>query len=375
MYGILLKVTRRYLDDAAYRALFRFDPLLERLILSECKYPSLLPIARVDVFYNEDTGDFKFCEFNTDGSSGMAEEMDIAKGLSKMYAFQKFSKDLNVKYYDLFGGLVDQFLKIYETYENKTDHPLIAIVDFLESSVSNEFDTFKQSFEARGTEAVIADIRSLKYHDKNLYYNGRKIDAVYRRAVTGEIMRKKESCPDFIQSVLDGEVCIIGHIRTQIAHVKVLFSILTSPETLAFLNEKEAEFVRQHIPFTTLLSSGNYDYGRVLQNKDDWVIKPSDLYASKNVSAGRAMTQAEWEEALKDGIQYDYLLQEYYQPYESENSYFHDNGSLVVDTFGNITGLYLYNGIFSGIFSRAGKHPVISSQHQGFSLGSMYTES
>ena len=51
---------------------------------------------------------------------------------------------------------------------------------------------------------------------------------------------------------------------------------------------------------------------------------------------------------------------------------FDEEGELVVDMFGNITGLYLYDGQFSGVFSRAGRQAIISAQHDGFSLGSMY---
>ena len=62
-YQILQKVTQKYLGDDNYRKLFRFDPLLESMILSDCRYEALIPIARIDLFYNEDTGTFKFCEW------------------------------------------------------------------------------------------------------------------------------------------------------------------------------------------------------------------------------------------------------------------------------------------------------------------------
>lgn len=371
-YGILTKVIHQYLIDEEYRKLFKFDPLLEKLILTPCGYDSLLPIARIDLFYNEENGSFKFCEFNTDGSSGMAEETDIVKGLSETYAFNKFSKDLDVVQFELYNSWIKEFIAIYNTYEHKKPNPVIAIVDFLESGISNEFEVFRKGFESFGYEAIIADIRKLVCKDKYFYHDGKKIDAIYRRAVTGEIMAKKDSCPDFMKGILETETCIIGHFRTQIAHVKLLFAILNMDETYRFLSKEEIDFVKAHIPFTTSLCSGNYNYNKVLHNKNNWIIKPSDMYASKNVYAGVDITEAEWEKALNIGIKNDYLLQEYVEPYKTENCYFDNNGQLITASFGNITGLYIYNGKFSGIFSRAGKHGVISAQHDGFSLGSMY---
>ncbi len=53
------------------------EPKLEELILNRPTYYSPIPIARIDIFYNEKTGDFKFCEFNTDGTSAMNEDRKL----------------------------------------------------------------------------------------------------------------------------------------------------------------------------------------------------------------------------------------------------------------------------------------------------------
>ena len=372
MYGILIKVIERYLKDEEYRKLFGFEPLLEQLILSNSGYESLLPILRIDVFYNEETGVFKFCECNTDGTSGMGEEWDIAQAMASTSVFRTFAQDKNIVQDDLFEALIDEFLKIYDGYDKKVADPVIAVVDFMESGVCAEFETFKKRVEARGYKAIVADIRQLTYKNKSLYHNGIKIDAVYRRAVTGEIMAKKETCSDFIQSILEEAVCVIGHPRTQIAHVKLHYIILSLPQTQAFLTDSEIEFIQKHIPFTTMLQNDDYDPDQILSHKDDWVIKPSDMYASKNVCVGKNMTDKEWSEAFERGVQNNYLLQSYYEPYHSENAYFDDEGNLVVDYFRNITGLYVFNGKFSGVFSRISTKAIISSNYQGLSLGSMF---
>ena len=54
MQTILCKVVKEYLDNHDFRKLFLFDSDLERLILTDCGYESFLPVARVDIFYNED---------------------------------------------------------------------------------------------------------------------------------------------------------------------------------------------------------------------------------------------------------------------------------------------------------------------------------
>ena len=65
---------KEYLKNPSYRKLFPFSRKLEELILIPNGYQSLLPIARFDIFYNEENGNFKFCEINTDGTSAMNED-------------------------------------------------------------------------------------------------------------------------------------------------------------------------------------------------------------------------------------------------------------------------------------------------------------
>ena len=57
LYGIFDKVMKAYAEDAEYRKLFGFDKTLEELILREKTYASNIPIARIDIFYNEENGD------------------------------------------------------------------------------------------------------------------------------------------------------------------------------------------------------------------------------------------------------------------------------------------------------------------------------
>ena len=91
-YGIFQKVIREYLDNPAYRQLFPFSRELEELILVPSLYDSLLPIARFDIFYNEETGDFKFCEINTDGTSAMNEDYVLNRALDLNPAHQSMKR-------------------------------------------------------------------------------------------------------------------------------------------------------------------------------------------------------------------------------------------------------------------------------------------
>jgi hypothetical protein len=214
-------------------------------------------------------------------------------------------------------------------------------------------------------------VRELDFDGENITHDGRVIDVVYRRAVTGEMVQKQDQIPKFLDAIKSGKVCVIGHPRTQIIHVKKVFQVLRDTMTKKLLNREEWRFVNAHVPFTTSFSESNYDYNKVLIDKGKWVVKPSDEYASRNVTIGEATDTREWRKSVENGIKDGFLLQEHVSPPKMPNCYFNGDKELVADDFGAIIGLYIFNGEFGGIFTRAGRNAIISSQHGGFSMGTM----
>jgi hypothetical protein len=187
----------------------------------------------------------------------------------------------------------------------------------------------------------VADIRALRYDGKHLYLGETRIDAIYRRAVTDEIAQKIEAISPFRKAVLDGNICLIGHIKTQIAHNKILFYLIRQDETLSMMTPQEKAFILKHFPCTSKLDSNGYDEDDVLGTKDGWVIKPANLYASQNVSVGKDMTEAQWRQAYADGRKNGYILQSFIQAYESDNCFFDKSGRLTCGKFMNMAGLYV----------------------------------
>jgi len=431
---ILDKVTARYLIDAEYRKLFGFEKELEELILADAGYSRLLPIARLDIFFDENDFSFKFCEFNADGASAMNEDREINTAIANSDAMQQFSQEYNVRRFEFFDSWVQEFLNNYAEFSSgkklsgspyakdsladsgvldgvggtsNDSCPRVAIADFMDNATPNEFIEFQKAFRKAGVECEIVEIRDFKYVDGHLQTpDGKKIDAIYRRAVTCDIMARKSDVQPFLQATRDGAVCVIGHFRTQVIHNKITYKILRMPETLAFLTPYEREYVLRHIPETYSLVSNKFVAKcDVLQNKNDWVIKPEDLYGSRGVYVGEDCTDEEWAEAVENATDTGYLLQRFCPPYKSLNLDFSekigntaecnvaecnankndenvDSGKASHNTearpnfkiYNNITGLFVYNGKLQGIYSRAGLAASISPFKRGLTLASVVAQ-
>lgn len=372
LYGIFGKVVRAYFADPAYRALFGFDARAEELILRSDPERSLLPMARIDFFYNEETGDYKFCEFNTDGTSAMNEdrELHLAQRLSAGY--RAFTQAHKTRTCELFDSWVETLRRYYHRVRGAGAAPTVAIVDFMEFGTVNEFEVFRQHFARAGIPAEICDIRSLRYDGKALVGPcGRPIDVIYRRAVTSDVLDHYDECADLLAAVRDDAVLLAGDFHTQLVHNKTIFRVLQAPQTQDLLDEGERAYLRAHLPYTKAFTEA--DAARVAAEKDAWILKPLDSYGSRGVVAGVEYDEAHWRRIVAETPRQGYLMQEFYMPYVTEN-YGLDGTRFGRNKYYNLTGVYVYDGVPQGIYSRVSLSPIISSQYSEKTLPTLLVE-
>lgn len=366
MISIANKVTNRYVEDEKFRKKFNFPKLMEELILVDNGYDINVPIGRFDIFYSS-YDDFKFCELNTDGSSAMNEDNTLAEILLETEAMKDFSKKYTFSFFELFDSWVKESISIYNKFNPDNPKPNVAIVDFAESGTTREFEEFKKAYERNGYKCIIADPRDLTYRDGGLYFKDYKIDLVYRRIVTFELIEKADEIPDFIEAYKNKAMCTIGSLRSQVVHNKIAFKVFHDEDTLEILDEEEREFIKKHIPYTGLFKGEEEVFEHVLKNKDKYIMKPYDLNASRGVFVGRDCTEDEWENRLREVWNKDYIYQEFVETPTRGFVVFDDKG-LSVEEFGTIIGLFMYNENLAGLYTRIGKNNIISGLTDYYTL-------
>lgn len=359
MGTIMEKVTRRFAEDAAFRRMFGLDPRIERLAALHVPYESIIPIARVDIFLDEQTGDFKFCELNTDGSSGMlvTEEVTRANVLTRTGA--TFAARHEVRTFDVYGACAEAVLGCYRESGGTAETPAVVAVDYAESIVAEEIREFSRVFEAHGASLRFADIRDLRYEDGALFDAHGPIDCVWRRVVISEMLEKPCSgATALMDCAADGAVPVVGGFCTWPCATKTVFSVLHDPVVEDFLTPNEVAFVQAHVPATYLLDETS-DLGRFAE-RERWIAKPRDGYNSIGVRAGRDCTPEEWADVLREMAATSGTVQEYVVPYASLNM---EGGRAGRDEeprpYMNMEGLFLFRGRFGGVFTRCGRASVI----------------
>ncbi|MDR0308734.1 MAG: hypothetical protein LBH87_02255 [Coriobacteriales bacterium] len=381
--SICEKVTQHYQGSEEYRKLWGLDHLSEDLALLPKQYSAPIPIMRADIFINPQSGDFKFCEINTDGSSAMNEDRCCAQFVIDSPAWSHLLENSNAQAQELFEPFIDDILTIFNEWsqgKSISRTPQVAIVDYPEEASTKEFLEFQRRFTARGIPCKVVDIKDLYFEGGSLFVDTTKIDVVYRRAIAGSIIDDLRSKGIDRLAKIDGSKCngaaalvsaatfdasvIIGGFSDLLAHSKQLFEMLWSEETWTFLSSQEIDFIRAHVPITFGFAQTNsrLDFTDIYSNKNSWILKPKYGSSTIGVFAGLDYPDAKsWiaicEECLK---QENYIIQEYCEQF-SELNIIPQDGSSKLSAFNYMIGLFGYCGKYSGTYVRAGKGAVIGS--------------
>ncbi len=365
MMALCRRMVDLYFSDPTIRRKYAFDKRLERLILKESPYKSAIPMARFDFFYYG-VDDYKFCELNTDGSSAMNEDMVLAGIFSRAELINELAATHDITSFELFDSWVRELQNIYSEATGRQDKPVVAIVDFVDKGSTIEFEEFLARFVKFGYEAYIVDPRALTYCD-GLYYGDTKIDVVYRRLVTRDMMARIDEIAAFEAACLDDKTIVVGNIRSQIVHTKWFFKLLYDDDVRAHFDAATLAFIDAHIPETRDMTYLAEHVETVVANRADYILKPVDYYGSKGVYAGRDHDAAAWRGIIDDCLDQPYIVQRYCRPALSDNIDL-QNDRLVVDRYSNITGVFVYNEKPYGVYSRAGKKAILSGIHDVYTL-------
>ena len=100
---------------------------------------------------------------------------------------------------------------------------------------------------------------------------------------------------------------------------------------------------------------------KIVEDRKKWIIKPEDSYGAKGVFAGVDVSQKQWETLVKDFTNAGYMVEEYIPHFKSVNIDLINSREF--KDFSNLTGLYVYNGDFAGVYSRLSDSGIVSTQY------------
>lgn len=291
-------------------------PLEKELVAIDPGYRQVSPMARFDSFFTERS--LKFVELNAECPAGPAYTEVLAELFLDLPLMRKFQEDYQIHPFNTRRRLRETLLAIWEEWGG-SGTPNVAIVDWREVPTYSEFELVQEYFQANGIATEIADPRDLVFDGNRLQTPaGFKIDLVYRRVLTNELLGKLDEVRPLVEAYRARKVCVVNPFRSKLLHKKAIFALLTAEDLQHLFSAEERAAILAHIPWTRTLVQGHTRYRDqaidlvpwAVANHGSLVLKPNDEYGGKGIFVGWTMDQDTWRQTIENAVGQDYLVQE-----------------------------------------------------------------
>jgi uncharacterized circularly permuted ATP-grasp superfamily protein len=286
------------------------------LVAVDPRYPDVSVTSRLDSFLTPSS--YQFVELNAECPAGIAYADVATEIFMELPLMREFRKTHTVKPMYCRQLMLDALLNIYAVARGQGERPQIAIIDYKGLPTQREFEMFKAYFEEQGYRTAIADPREVELRDGKLYAGDFRVDLVYRRVLTTELLEKRDECRAFIEAYKQQAAVFVNSFRTKYVHKKMLFGVLTDERHQRYFTEAEREAIARHVPWTRRVEAARTTYaGREIdlldflrEQRGNLVMKPNDDYGGHGVYIGWEASESEWEAAIEHALNGDYLAQE-----------------------------------------------------------------
>jgi hypothetical protein len=327
------------------------------LVAHDPGYKDISVTSRLDSFLTDER--YQFVELNAECPAGIAYADVAAEIFMGSPLLREFQRQHNVTPLYCRGDLLDALLRIYAGVRGQGERPQIGIVDYSGLPTQREFELFKEYFEGRGFRATIADPRELELRGGKLHHGDFRIDLVYRRVLTTELLEKIDECRPFVESYARGSAVFVNSFRTKYVHKKMLFGVLTDERHQHYFTTEEREAISRSIPWTRRVMDARTSYkGRpidlleyIRDNRDSLVLKPNDDYGGHGIYIGWESDEKAWEAAIEKALGADYLAQERVTTSREIFPYVGDGGVQMIEQLLDVDPL-LFFGRVKGCFTR-----------------------
>jgi len=327
------------------------------LVAVDPGYGEVSVTSRLDSFLTGES--YQFVELNAECPAGIAYQDVAAEIFCGLPLMREFSLNHRVTPMYCRQNMLDALIAIYERVRGRGQKPQIAIVDYKGLPTQREFELFKEFFETHGYSTAIADPRDLELREGKLHHGDFRIDLVYRRVLTTELLEKVDECRALVDAYKTGAAVFVNSFRTKYVHKKMLFGVLTDERHQHYFSEAEQQAIRASVPWTRRIEDTRTTYAGeeiellkfVRAKRSMLVLKPNDDYGGHGIFIGWESDEAAWDRAIDEALRGDYLAQERVTTSREVFPFVDESGVHLIEQLLDLDPL-LFFGKVSGAFTR-----------------------
>ncbi|WP_437908625.1 hypothetical protein WME95_12645 [Sorangium sp. So ce327] len=316
------------LERVAQRAI-RDDFLAEEVGLSadERALAAIVPgpgplhtVGRLDMLITD--GGFSFIEYNADSPAGLTDQILVERTLMALPHLAPLRDGHGLRTPAPHRALLGALREGYAAWGGREARPAIAIVDWATVDTSAELRVLADLFSAEGHRTTIVDPDELTYDGRRLGAGGERIDLVYRRVITQELVGRRGLNHPLIRAYCDRAAYVTNSFRIRPLNKKAAFAVLSNPMFSGLFTPEQRAAIAEHVPWTRRVTAGRAAWrGRevdlaelLLGEQESFVLKPNDEYGGKGVLLGWTATPAAWREAVRAAADQPWIVQERRRP-------------------------------------------------------------
>src|ERR1022692_3007351 len=301
LIGAIDRMEQMVLGSPALLARLELLPAEKMLAAIDPGYQALEVAARLDTHLNN--GSLHFVQYNADSPTGAGYSDALAELFYEIPPVKEFRKKYSLAKVGSRKHLLQALLKSYKQFGG-TKKPNIAIVEFRPAyhSGQSEYELFRDFFREEGYAVEIVSPEQLEYRNHTLRKGNFEIQVVYRRLGVQEFLLRFDLTHPLVQAYRERAVCVVNSFRSELAHKKAMFGLLTDEAMTTKFPAVERKAIRDHVPWTRLVSAARTTYGEkpidlpefITQNRERLTLKPNDDYSDLHSYFGWEMDGAEW---------------------------------------------------------------------------------
>lgn len=295
--GAIGKVAKEYYNSEELQRELKIDPFEKKLFL-EIPCPKGFGVMRLDGFW--DGENLRFVELNSDYPDGIAliqNAFDSYDEIMKDYEMlnnSEFAKFDNEKLF------YDNMMILYQMNGGKETNPNIAVVAPKGRAGDNEYQVMVEFLKKKGHKAFHVEPKDITQDENGfLFFGKEKIDIVRRAAEIRYFKAQKEGEKIF-DAYRRNKVIMINSFHDRLWGIKSIFSVLRNEKFDYLFTDQEREVIKKTIPMTYIISSDKEEVEKSYywDNKDGFVIKPSDMSEAEDIFFGKNISLEEWQNLL-----------------------------------------------------------------------------
>jgi hypothetical protein len=269
-------------------------------------------------------GSMRFVGYDTDTASRIASGNALADLFYNCPPVKQFRRQYNLTKLGGAKHLVASLLAAYKEFGGKRK-PRIGVLEFRQAFQTTEHGDYlllRELFRSHGLEAEIVSPDLLEYKGGILRQGDLVIDLVFRRVKVHEFLLRFDLSHPFVRAYRDRAVCVVNSFRSELAHKRAIFALLTDEALTAGFPAAERRAIRQYVPWTRVVAPVETKYGDktvdlaefILKNRQKLVLKPNDETGEEHSVQGWTTDDAGWERALKQAGRTPHVVQERADP-------------------------------------------------------------